>query len=138
MPLVPWLTNFDATMTRPCGACGRYVDSARHILVYGQDRDGPSSLRVVFLEDLAADMFGGLSVRRKTRLNSYDIIGGTWPACHVVHHSHSRMSPCRRVQPCATSCKLMQLCAALCSRGQRVHPRAALAQPRFPACWCWL
>lgn len=45
-----------------------YVDSTRHILVYGIGADGPSSLRVVYLQ--------GLEGGKGTRFNSYDIIGG--------------------------------------------------------------
>jgi len=47
-----------------------YCDSNRFILAYGIDRDGPASLRVVYLEALSPFL---------TRLNSYDIISG-YPA----------------------------------------------------------
>ncbi len=45
-----------------------YLDSVRHIFVYGVGRDGPSSLRVVYLEALDAGT--------RTLFHSYDVIGG--------------------------------------------------------------
>ena len=46
-----------------------YVDSQRHIFVYGVATDGPSCLRVVWLE-------GNDSSGNKTLFHSYDMIGG--------------------------------------------------------------
>lgn len=47
-----------------------YVDATRHIIAYGIGRDGPSSLRVVYMEPLG---------ERHTRFHSWDAIGG-YPA----------------------------------------------------------
>jgi hypothetical protein len=54
-----------------------YCDSERHILVYGIGRDGPTSLRVVWLEDGVA---AGTTV-----FHSYDMIGG-YPALFSRGH----------------------------------------------------
>ena len=55
-----------------------YVDSERHILAYGiNGRDGPSSLRVVYLESRAEEGEGAQGTT--TKFHSYDVIGG-YPA----------------------------------------------------------